>query len=63
MKIKLNEQDIDISSEATLDEYRTYKPNADIKICNGAVCDDDLYIRENDHIMLIKEVKFHLQKS
>ena len=45
MKIKLNEQDIDISSEATLDELcRTYKPNADIKICNGAVCEDDIVI-------------------
>ena len=55
MKIKLNEQDIDISSEVTLNELcRTYKPNADIKICNGAICEDDIVICENDHIMLIK---------
>jgi len=55
MKIKLNEQDIDVSSNITLNELcTTYKPNADIKIYNGAVCDDDVCLMENDHIMLIK---------
>ena len=42
MKIKLNEKDIQISDDLTLNELcLTYKPKADIKIYNGAVCDEE----------------------
>ena len=55
MKIKLNEKDIQVSDDLTLNELcLTYKPKADIKIYNGAVCDEDVNLKENDHVMLIK---------
>ena len=55
MKIKLNEKDIQVSDDLRLNELcLAYKPTADIKIYNGAVCDEDVNLKENDHVMLIK---------
>jgi len=56
MKIKLNELEIDVSFGETLKAVRLkYKPNADVIVLNGAIQEEDVILRNGDHVMLIKK--------
>lgn len=54
MKIKLNEQTIDIASGTGLWALKAaHHEWADICIYNGAVCEQDILLQEGDHVHLI----------
>ena len=64
MKIKLNELEIDVSSEETLKAVRLkYKPNADVIVLNGAIQEEDVVLHKGDHVMLIKKGEYPSERE